>query len=108
MNSMPPIRRLEFPNGKPRLYTLISWTTAGLVAANLLIWYFVPRYWSASVADAAHPVATRINGAVIHVSTLSYRIFAGSAVAAFVAILALVGLGVYYRLRGVATTGVRE
>jgi hypothetical protein len=99
---MPPTGKLEFPSGRPRLYTFALSITACTFIANLLIWYLIPRYWSVTIPDKAHPDTIRFNGAVIHVSSISHRLFTGSFIAALVAIFALVGLGFYYRSIGIA------
>jgi hypothetical protein len=104
---MPLPGRLEFPNSKPRLYTVAWRIVAGAFAANLLVSYLIRRYWSVVIADKAHPDAILFNGTVIHVSAISLWIFKGSFITMFLAILVLVGLGFYYRSTGLANPPAR-
>jgi hypothetical protein len=105
---MPPTGKLEFPNGKPRGYKLMLVVVACACAAWLLISYLIPRYWSVAIADKTHPDTIRLNGAIVHISTISHWLFTGSFITFFIAILGFVGLGFYYRAVGVATPPMRE
>jgi hypothetical protein len=99
---MPPIRKLEFPNGTPWQYKVMSGIVSCIFAANILLWYLIPTYWSVRIPDKAHPVALQFNGTVYHVSATSHWLFAGSFVVALIAVLPLVLLRLYYRLTGIA------
>jgi hypothetical protein len=99
---MPPTGKLEFPNGTPRLYTFVVVIVACCFAALSLIWYLTPRYWSVPVADKTHPESIQLDGKILHISVISHWLFTGSFVTVLIAVLALVGLGLYYRWIGVA------
>jgi hypothetical protein len=77
-------------------------------AAWLLISYLIPRCWSVPIADKAHPDTIRLDGAIVHISTSSHWLFTGSFITVFLAILVLVGLGLYYRFVGIAAPPVRD
>jgi len=104
---MPPSGKLEFPKGTPWPYKAMLGIVACVFTANVLLWYLIPRYWSVRILDKAHPVALRFNGTVFHISLISEWLFAGSFIAAFIAVLALVALGLYYRATGIATPRLR-
>jgi hypothetical protein len=108
IDTMPPAGKLEFPDGRPKLYRAMLVIVACTFAAWLLISYLIPRYWSVPIADKAHPDTIRLDGAIVHISTISHWLFTGSFIAAFITILSLVGLGFYYRLVGVAGPPMRD
>ena len=105
---MPPTGKLEFSDGRPRLYTAMLVIVACTFAAWLLISYLIPRYWSVPIADKAHSDTIRFDGAIVHISAVSHWLFTGSFITVLIAILALVGLGFYYRLVGVAGPPMRD
>lgn len=79
---------------------------ACIFAANALLWHVIPR-WSVRLPDKVHPIALRFNGTVFFVSSTSHWLFAGSFIAAFIAVLAVVALGTYYRATGIASPPLR-
>lgn len=104
---MPPTGKLEFLNGTPWLYKIVAGIVACVFGANVLVWYLIPKYWSAGIPDKAHPTALGFNGTIYYVSPMSHWLFAGSFVSALVAVVGLVGLGFYYRATGLAVPPVR-
>jgi hypothetical protein len=105
---MPPTGKLEFPAGRPRLYTFMAVIVACTVAAWLLISYLTPRYWSVPVTDKTHTDSIRVDGKILHISVISHWLFTGSFITVLIAILALVALGLYYRSIGVATPPIER
>jgi hypothetical protein len=90
------------------LYKAAWGIVACIFSANALFWYLISRYFSVRVPDKAHPITVRFNGTVLHISSISHWLFAGSFVATFIAILSLVVLGLYYRATGVAAPPMRD
>lgn len=105
---MPPTGKLEFPNGKPRVYKLMLVVVACTCAAWLLISYLIPRYWSVAIADKTHTDTIRVDGTIFHISAVSHWLLTGSFITLLIAVLALVGLGFYYRLVGIAGPPMRD
>jgi hypothetical protein len=105
---MPPTGKLEFPDARPRPYTAMLVIVVCTFVAWLLISYLIPRYWSVPIADKAHPDTIRLDGAIVHISTISHWLLTGSFISIFIANLTLVGLGFYYRLVGVAGPPMRD
>jgi len=99
---MQPTAKIEFPNGRPWLYVLMWIFVACAFIANWVIWYWIPKYSSKSIADATHPLAIRFNGVVFYASKFSSWLFEGSFIVLLIAIVLLVGLSMYYRSIGVA------
>jgi len=105
---MPGTKKLEFPSGRPIVYTVLSVAAWCAFAANAAIWYLVPKYWSAAIPDAVHSVAIRFNGVIFYVSTTSHWLCLGSFVTTLVLIFTVISLGVYYHATGVARVPGKE
>jgi hypothetical protein len=104
---MPPTAKLDFPKGKPTLYAVAGRLVALMVAANVVLCYWIPKY-SSSLGDQGHPIAIRFNGVVLHLSTVSGWLLRCSFVGLFVTILLIVGLSFYYVATGVALPRRRQ
>jgi len=61
IDTMPPAGKLEFPDGRPKLYRAMLVIVACTLAAWLLISYLIPKYWSVPIADKAHPDTIRLD-----------------------------------------------
>jgi hypothetical protein len=98
---MPPSAKLDFLKGKPSLYAVTGRLVALMVAANIFLCYWIPKY-SSALGDQGHPIAIRLNGVVLHLSTASGWLLRCSLVGLFLTIFLTVGLSFYYLATGVA------